>query len=58
MELDTDAAVSLILEETYGQHRPELQLEETNAQLKTYSGEFLEILGNMNVEVRYGDISK
>ena len=54
MELDTGAAVSLISEETYGQHWPQLQIEESNIQLKTYSGEFLETLGSVNVDVCYG----
>ena len=54
MDLDTWAAVSLILEETYGQHWPQLQLEESNTQLKTYSEEFLGTLGSVNVDVCYG----
>ena len=34
------------------QHWPQLQLEESNTRLKTYSGEYLETLGNINVSVR------
>ena len=55
MELDTGAAVSLVSEETYNQHWPQQQLEESNTRLKTYSGEYLETLGNINVSVCYGD---
>ena len=55
MELDTGAAVSLISQDTYHQHWPQLELEESNTQLKTYSGEFLETLGRVNVDVCYGE---
>ena len=55
MELDTGAAVSLISQDTYRQYWPQLELEESNTQLKTYSGEFLETLGRVNVDVCYGD---
>ena len=55
MELDAGAAVSLVSEETYNQHWPQQQLEESNTRPKTYSGEYLETLGNINVSVCYGD---
>ena len=55
MEIDTGATVSLVSEETYNQHWPQQQLEESNTRLKTYSGEHLETLGNMNVSVCYSD---
>ena len=55
MELDTGAAVSLVFKETYNQHWPQQQLEESDTRLKTYSGEYLETLGNINVSVCYGD---
>ena len=55
MELDTGAAVSLVSEETYNQHWPQQQLEESNTRLKTYSREYLETLGNINVSVCYGN---
>ena len=42
-------------EETYNQHWHQQQLEESNTRLKTYSGEYLETLGNINVSVCYGD---
>ena len=56
MELDTGAAVSLVFEETHNQHWPQQQLEESNTRLKTYSREYLETLGNINVSVGYGDL--
>ena len=52
MELDTGATVSLVSEETYNQHWSQ---QESNTRLKTYSGEYLETLGNINVSVCYGD---
>ena len=55
MELDTGAAVSLVSEDTRKQHWPEQQLRESTARLKTYSGEHLEVLGSMDVEVAYGE---
>ena len=55
MELVTGAAVSLVSEETYNQHWPQQHLEESNTRLKTYSGEYLETLGNISVSVCYGD---
>ena len=55
MELDTGAAVSLVSEDTYKLHWPEHQLQESTASLKTYSGEHLEVLGSIDVEVEYGE---
>lgn len=63
MELDTGAAVSLVSgaavslvsEDTHKQHWPEYQLQESTAKLKTYSGEHLEVLGSIDVQVAYGE---
>ena len=55
MELDTGAAVSLVSEDTHKQHWPEYQLQESTARLKTYSGEHLEVLGSIDVQVAYGE---
>ena len=55
MELDTGAAVLLVSEDTFNQHWPELDLQDSNARLKTYSGECLEILGSVDVRVKYGE---
>ena len=57
MELDTGAAVSVISEHTYHStwphDRPALQPSSTK--LRTYSGEELEVIGNISVQVRYED---
>ena len=54
MELDTGAAVSIIAEGTWKQLFQEKPLEPAAMKLKTYSGEELEILGQLVVRVRYG----
>ena len=57
MELDTGAAVSVISEHTYHptwpQDRPALQPSSTK--LRTYSGEELEVIGSISVQVSYED---
>ena len=54
MELDTGAAVSLVSECTYRRLCPNKPLQETTTRLRTYSGEQLVILGQLEVEVQYG----
>ena len=54
MELDTGAAVSLVSECTYRHLCPNKPLQETTTCLRTYSGEQLVILGQLEVEVQYG----
>ena len=44
MELDTRSAVSLVSEDTYKLHWPEQQLQQSSDKLKTYSGEYLDVL--------------
>ena len=53
MELDTGAAVSLVLESTYQEYWPDRQLQ---TQLSTYSGEPLGVLGTLEVEVQYEEL--
>ena len=53
MELDTGAAVSLVLESTYQEYWPDRQLQECQTRLSTYSGEPLNVLGTLEVEVQY-----
>ena len=58
MELDTGAAVSVISEQTYKtvlSQQPPLQV--SNLQLHTYTGEKLTVLGQVSVNVQYGDQS-
>jgi len=54
MELDTGAAVSLVSEYTYRRLCPNKPLQETTTRLRTYSGEQLMFLGQLDVEVQYG----
>ena len=57
MELDTGAAVSVISEHTYHStwphDRPALQPSSTK--LRTYSGEELEVIGSISIQVNYED---
>ena len=53
MEVDTDAAVSLLSEDTLKSKFPEARLQPATVQLKTYTGEPLEVLGELSVEVQY-----
>ena len=56
MEVDTGASVSLISKATYrsmGDLQP--QLNPTTVRLRTYSGEKLEVLGRLDVAVKYGN---
>ena len=53
MELDTGAAVSLVSEYTYRRLCPYRPLQETTTRLRTYFGEQLMVLGQLDVEVQY-----
>ena len=53
MEVDTGAALSLVSEETFKSHWPNADLQKTNLNLRTYTGERVSVLGNFNVEVDY-----
>ena len=55
MEVDTGAAVSLVSEKTYKSILPESTLQNSRAQLRTYSGEQIPVLGQVEVEVCYGE---
>ena len=55
MELGTGAAVSLVSDGTYKLHWPEQQLQQSSDKLKTYSGEYLDILGSADVTVEYDE---
>ena len=58
MEVDTGASVSIISEGTYQriQQRGEaIELQKSTVQLKTYTGESIEIRGMATVKVRYAD---
>ena len=53
MELDTGAAVSLISEGTYNQFFSDVSLKKSTVKLKSYSGEDIPVLGQMEVFVKY-----
>ena len=55
MEVDTGAAVSLVLEKTYHSLFPTVQLQPLTTKLRTYSGEQLTVLGQQEVQVRHGE---
>ena len=55
MELDTGATVSLISENTFKQLFPGTKLQPSNTQLHSYSRESISVLGQIQVEVSYGD---
>ena len=61
MEVDTGAALSVISESTYRSTWPEdtrPPLKPSNAKLRTYSGETLEVCGVIDVPVVYKEQSK
>ena len=53
MELDTGASLSLLCKRTY-EKIPGLQLQPTDVQLKTYTGEVVQVLGEAKATVSYG----
>ena len=55
MELHTGATVSLASEKTWKEILQECPLDECRTLLRTYTGERLPVLGQMNVQVRYED---
>ena len=55
MEVDTGSAVSLVSEETYGTLFPKSQLQPSRTRLQTYLGEPITVVGQRNVDVRYGE---
>ena len=55
MEVDTGAAVSIISAGTKEELFPDFQLTSTSLILTTYTGEEMEVTGEMQVEVSYGD---
>ena len=53
MELDTGAAMSLISEGTYQKFFSDIILQKSTVKLKSYSGEEIPVLGQMEVLVKY-----
>ena len=52
-EIDTGAAVTLISEETYNKHYQDKPLQKSSLKLKTYTGEPLQVVGQVTVTVSY-----
>ena len=56
MEIDTGAAMSIINENTYTvlkQSHPSLELKESKIRLNTYTGEQVDVLGQIDMAVNY-----
>ena len=58
MEVDTGAAVSIISEMQFKQLFPKVKLDKSSIQLRTYTGEKLPVLGQINVRAQYEDQTK
>ena len=54
MEVDTGAAISIISEETRKTLFTDQKLREVSLVLKTYTGEPMQVVGQLNVRVKYG----
>ena len=54
MELDTGASVTLMSETECHKLFPEATLRESSVLLRTYSGDRLPVVGEMDVRVQYG----
>ena len=54
MEVDTGAARSIMSDKAYSKLFPGVPLQPTKTKLRMYSGESLQVLGEREVEVRYG----
>ena len=54
MELDTGAAVSIISEQTRRSTFPDTPLRKSTSVLRTYTGEPMTVVGEMEVQVNYG----
>ena len=55
MEVDTGAAGSIISEMLFKQLFPKVKLDKSSIQLRTYTGEKLPVLGQINVRAQYED---
>jgi len=55
MELDTGTFVSLMSEKTWREFFPESELVGSDVLLKTYSGEKLHVLGQMQAQIEYNE---
>jgi len=54
MELNTGAAVTIMSEKSYQSLFPGLQLDNLSVKLKSYSGQTIPVVGQVDVAVKYG----
>ena len=54
MEVDTGVAVTLMSEATQKKLFPNAKLSKSTVKLQTYTAESLQVLGTLEVQVRYG----
>ena len=57
MELDTGTAFSVMAENKFREILPMKQLSSTNNRLRSYSGDKIEVLGSVDVSIKYNDHS-
>ena len=55
MEVDTGADISIIADQTRKSHFPKLRLHPSSVILKTYTGEPVPVVGQLNVKVQHGE---
>ena len=53
MEVDIGAAVSIMSGATFATHFPQKQLSHSTVTLKTYTGESMKVLGEVEVSMQY-----
>ena len=56
--LDTASAVSIIGEDDYRRYFPDFKLREAQINLKSYTGHKVDLLGEINIHVKYGNQEK
>ena len=55
MQLDTGASLSIISEETYKKLGDTRDLQDPLAELQTYTGDVIQLMGRLPVKVSYGN---
>ena len=58
MELDTGAAVTIMSQKSYHSLFPGLQLDNSSVRLKSYSGQTIPVVGQVDVAVKYDQQEK
>ena len=55
MEIDTGAALSLISQEKLHELLPDVHIRDSRVVLTTYTGEHLNVIGEINIDAQYQD---